>query len=223
VDLTSFPPAVFCIAAFVLGAIPFGFVAGWIKGVDLREHGSKNIGATNVLRVLGWKWGLPVFLLDTLKGYLPLLATQQAGLSSGWMIAVGLCAVLGHIFSPFVRFRGGKGVATSLGVLIGLSWQIALASFAVFLVVVAVTRWVSLGSILASLTQAVLFFVGPASWLVGEPLPSRLFAMAIAIFVVIRHRANIARIRNGTESRIGEKAAPKPEGSNGQPPQTEGQ
>lgn len=198
-------PYLLALLAFLLGAIPFGFVAGKLRGVDLREHGSGNIGATNVLRVLGKGPGSLVLLLDALKGWLPVVLARGLGLSSGWVVGIGMCAVLGHIYSPFVRFRGGKGVATSLGVLLGLSPLVAGLSLLAFAIPVALTRWVALGSIVAAVTQAVLFWLLPTPYLSGDPLPYRLFGVAVALFVVARHRANIGRMLSGTESRVGAK------------------
>jgi len=194
-----------CLFAFLLGSIPFGFLAGKLRGVDLREHGSKNIGATNTLRVLGKGPGTMVLVLDALKGYLPVVFAKGMGLPSAWFVGVGFCAVLGHIYSPFVRFKGGKGVATSLGVLIGLSPLVAGLSLIAFLLPVLATRWISLGSILGAITQAALFFLLPPHYLSGDPLPYRLFGVVVAVFVIVRHRENIRRIVAGTESRFGEK------------------
>jgi acyl-phosphate glycerol 3-phosphate acyltransferase len=205
-----------CIVAFLVGAIPFGFLAGKLYGKDLREEGSGNIGATNTLRVLGKRAGITVLLLDALKGFLPVFlalrhlpgATPESG---GWSaVLVGFAAVFGHIYSPYVRFRGGKGVATALGVLIGLSPLIALSAFAVFFVTVYFTRYVSLGSILGALTQAVLFWVVP-----GQSVAARLFGTIVGLFVVLRHRGNIQRLRNGTESKFGRPS------SSPEPPATE--
>lgn len=191
---------IFCVIAFFCGAIPFGFIAGKRKGIDLREHGSKNIGATNTLRVLGKKAGITVLILDAVKGLLPVLAaTYLYPLSDPWRVTIGLFAVLGHIYSPFVRFKGGKGVATTLGVLIGLHPLVALLSFAVFFATTWLTRYVSLGSIIGAVTQAVLFWVLPHD---GYALP--LFGTLVAFFVIARHRANIGRLRAGTESKWGE-------------------
>ena len=197
------------LGAFFLGAIPFGFVAGKLRGIDLREEGSKNIGATNTLRVLGVVPGIIVLLLDMMKGLLPVLAARQLlHLSSWWVVGIGLLAVLGHIYSPFVRFRGGKGVATSLGVLFGLSPSIAGATVLLFALVVAVTHYVSLGSILGAVLQGILFWVMPPAATFTENLPYRLFSLVVASFVVVRHRENIKRLLKGTENRFGIK---KPE------------
>jgi glycerol-3-phosphate acyltransferase PlsY len=193
--------------AFGIGSLPFGFWAGRLRGIDIREHGSGNIGATNVLRILGPAWGVPVLLLDALKGYLPVLIANQQARPSYEVALVGLCAILGHTFSPFVGFKGGKGVATALGVVIGFSYQVAGAALLVFLATVFLTRYVSLGSMLAAVTTAIGFFVIPASFLGGDPLPYQIFGILIAVFIVYKHKSNIERIRQGTESRFGEKKA----------------
>lgn len=196
-----------CVAAFFLGAIPFGLIAGKLRGVDLRQRGSGNIGATNALRELGVGIGIAVFLLDGMKGLLPVLAARWLDLSSGWAVGAGFCAALGHIFSPFIGFKGGKGVATSLGVLIGLSPLVAGLSFLIFLITVFTTRYVSLGSILGAATQMALFLFLPASYLIGDPLPYRLFAVVAGTLVIVRHQANIKRLLAGTESKFGQKKA----------------
>jgi glycerol-3-phosphate acyltransferase PlsY len=206
--MTAAPFLALCVGAFFLGAVPFGFIAGRMRGVDLREHGSKNIGATNTLRVLGPRAGVMVLLLDAAKGLLPVLVARRMGADAAdpgaaawWVVAVGMAAVLGHTYSPYVRFKGGKGVATSLGVLIALNPLVAGISFAVFFLTVWLTRYVSLGSMLGAVTQAALFWALP-----GQPLAYRLFATLVGVFVVVRHRANVRRLMNGTESRFGEKA-----------------
>lgn len=198
---TSLSGLLLCLGAFLLGAIPFGFMAGKLRGVDLRAEGSGNIGATNTLRVLGIGPGVAVLLLDTLKGFAPIWAARQGFfLSPWWVVGAGLAAVLGHTFSPFLGFKGGKGVATSLGVLIGLSPLVALISTLVFAVVVAVSRYVSLGSILAAITQAALLWT-----LAPTPLAFRAFGLLVAGFVVFKHSANIKRLLRGEENRLGRK------------------
>lgn len=208
-----------CLLAFFLGALPFGFWAGRLRGLDIREYGSGNIGATNVLRVLGPAWGYPVLLLDALKGFVPVALAQAAHIPGEWIVGVGICAILGHVYSPLVNFRGGKGVATALGVVIGFSWQAAAAALAIFLLTVWVTRYVSLGSMLAAITVAVAFFLLPASTLPENPWPFRLFGIAIALFIVIRHRSNIGRIIKGTENRFGEQKTETPPSEDSQPPE----
>ena len=187
-----------CVCAFFGGAIPFGFIAGKLRGVDLRQEGSGNIGATNTLRVLGKGPGIAVLLLDAAKGFAPVFVAQNIlHLEPGWVVAAGLCAVLGHTYSPFVRFKGGKGVATSLGVLIGLSPPVAGIVLLVFVIVVALSRMVSLGSLCAALAAMGLFWGIP-----DTPLAFRLFGTVAGLFVMVRHRSNIARIRAGTENRF---------------------
>ncbi len=206
------PPVFLVLAgAFLLGAIPFGYLAGRMRGIDLRAHGSGNIGATNTLRVLGIPTGIVVLLLDVLKGFAPVLVAGRldgGGATTGangWvLVGAGLAAILGHTFSPFLRFKGGKGVATSLGVLIGLSPLVAGLALGVFLLVVVVTRYVSLGSILAALAQALVFWF-PLFGGRAAPLPFRLLGLLAAAFVIFKHRGNIERLRKGTEARFGEK------------------
>lgn len=201
------PWAIFLVA-FLMGSIPFGFIAGKLHGKDLRKVGSGNIGATNVLRELGPVTGITVLILDILKGYLPTLyaslhyppdtsgAASGTFVSGGWMVvSTGLWAVLGHIYSPFVRFRGGKGVATSLGVLIALSPMVAGLTLLVFAAAYGATLYVSLGSILGAVAQAILFCILPFS------LAYRVFSVIVAAFVIFRHRGNIKRILSGTETK----------------------
>jgi acyl phosphate:glycerol-3-phosphate acyltransferase len=191
-------PLLLSLLAFASGAIPFGFLAGKFYGKDLRDEGSKNIGATNTLRVLGKGPGFAVLALDAIKGYLPvMIAQRQAALDPWWVVAVALCAVLGHIYSPWVRFKGGKGVATTLGVLIGLSPMVAAIALSAFFIGAIVTRFISVGSIIGALMQAMLFIFLPT-----YPLPYKLLGGLIAFFVVFRHRANIQRLRAGTESKF---------------------
>ncbi|MCX6367999.1 MAG: glycerol-3-phosphate 1-O-acyltransferase PlsY [Armatimonadetes bacterium] len=195
-------PEMVCLLAFLFGAIPFGLVIGKLKGVDLRTKGSGNIGASNAMRELGKPLGALVFILDTLKGWIPVFAAQRLGFSPEWLVGVGLAGVFGHIYSPFVRFKGGKGVATTLGVLLGLDGRVALIAFGIFIVVVAVTDYISVGSIAAAVAQATLF------WVFCDPLPMKLFGAVVGLFVIIRHRSNIQRLRKGEENRLRKKATP---------------
>lgn len=192
--------------AYLIGATPTShWVGRGVYGVDLRREGSGNLGATNTFRVLGWKAALPVVLVDVGKGWLPVWlfpSLDGTGAGWGWALAYGGAAIAGHIFSVWVRFRGGKGVATSAGVFLALAPWAVLVGFATFALTVAVTRYVSLGSILAA---AVLPFAvavtRPA--LPDEARPGLLaFTSALAVFVVWAHRSNIGRLLRGEEKRI---------------------
>lgn len=196
---TLFPLLLF---AYLLGALPIGLVVGKVvKGIDVREHGSGNIGASNVWRTLGRTWGIVVFTLDVGKGLVPTLMAHHAAHAPLWLpVAAGICAVMGHNFSPFLGFKGGKGVATTLGVALGLSWQAALIGFAVWAVCLYVTRYISLSSVVSTPVGA-----GLTWWLNGRQWPYGLFAIAVTGFVIYKHRANFARIAAGTEPKVGKR------------------
>ncbi len=201
----------YIIAAYLIGSIPFGYLAGHLNGIDLREHGSRNIGATNAVRVLGKKWGIPVFVCDFLKGYVPLLLMKEhlggdATLFSAeqmlWLIGVMFALILGHTFTCFLHFKGGKGVATTGGCLIALSPMVGAGAFGAWFLSMFCTRYVSLSSIVAGIGMilaAIWVF-----WLQDGAL-SAADAMVIGLLVVIfvlvtvKHRANLVRICRGTE------------------------
>jgi glycerol-3-phosphate acyltransferase PlsY len=202
--------------AYFCGAIPFGYLAGRMKGIDIRQHGSKNIGATNVLRVLGKKVGIPVFILDVLKGALPTMLAEwwmvnrcAATPGTATLVAV-LCAaaaVLGHTFTFWLGFKGGKGVATTAGSLLGLSPTALLIGLAAWIITFYSTRYVALASIVAAVILPVAMAVQmttQGTWnfvLLG-------FGIVMGVLVIVRHRANIGRLLAGTENRFGKK---KPE------------
>ncbi|OBQ73423.1 glycerol-3-phosphate 1-O-acyltransferase PlsY [Mesorhizobium erdmanii] len=209
--------------AYLLGSTPTGYLAGKVlKGIDIREHGSRSTGATNVLRTLGKGPALTVLLVDVLKGVaaivfarwlyaLPFL-TPPAGLDLQslvpWAVCLaGLAVLLGHGRSIWLNFTGGKSAATGLGVLLALSWPIGLGAGAVFCAVLAVSRIVSLSSMLAALTAIVLVCA------MDQPLPYRLLVIAGGLYVIARHRANIRRLLNGREPRPGQNS---PEAKAGQ-------
>ena len=210
--------------AYLCAAIPFALLIGKAKGVDLRQHGSGNIGATNAWRILGRPYGLAVFVLDFLKGFLPVFiagillhnpdaswAHPDAGINLHlmWVLVAAAC-VLGHVFPIYLKFRGGKGVATSLGVLIAIFPYFtvaALVAFALWAVVTYATHFVSLGSVTAAvafpITFAVVAAVQSENW-AGQPLwPLHVFAIAMAALVVWRHRSNLAHLVRGKESKVG--------------------
>lgn len=199
-------PAFGLLLGYVLGSIPFAYIAGRVtRGIDLRQHGSGNLGATNVYRTLGAKVAAIVFVLDTLKGALPVLAVRQYAIGTHlelWAIAAGVAAIVGHAKPIFLLWKGGgKGVATAGGVFLSLAPIPALASMAAFLVVLLLTGYVSVSSLTAAV---VLPLVLAATSGVRTPLFA--VSVVIALFVFWTHRANIGRLRRGEEHRFGKKA-----------------
>jgi glycerol-3-phosphate acyltransferase PlsY len=208
------------IGAYLLGSIPFGLLIAKAHGKDLRSIGSGNIGATNVSRALGRKWAYFCFALDVLKGVAPMLITlslvrplssqsQSERVVLLWLwLAVGCAAILGHIFPIYVKFKGGKGVATSFGVALGLwPYYTICASFAIVIWVVAVLIWryVSLASIAASVSfplVLILAIILRQNWDLFSLWPLLIAATAIPLMVIIRHRENIKRLLAGTENKI---------------------
>lgn len=186
-------------AAYLLGSIPFGkFIAEKAAHVDITQRGSKNIGATNVAREVGLKWGLLTLALDLLKGLLPVLlygSRPPQDLPSAGLAVVGLCALLGHQFSIFRRFRGGKGVATALGVFLGVNPLACLSALLVFLLTVYKWDYVSLGSILAACAMP------PLLALFGSPPGIVVGSLAAAALIVLKHRENLQRLVSGTEAK----------------------
>ncbi|MCG3128603.1 MAG: Glycerol-3-phosphate acyltransferase [Phycisphaerae bacterium] len=205
--------AIWTLVAYLLGAVPFGLVIGLARGVDIRQHGSRNIGATNAGRVLGRNWGLLCLALDILKGLVPAWGASwfvgpQPGAAelSAW-IGVGVAAVLGHTFPIYLGFRGGKGVATTIGVGLGI-WPYYTVPMVAALLVYAVLRFssgfVSLGSLGMALAFPIAFFV--TTRVRGESLrdfwPMQLVALLLAVLIFVRHRSNIARLLRGREQQL---------------------
>jgi len=187
------------LGAYLLGATPTSYIAGKLgRGIDLREHGSRNLGATNVYRVLGWKYAIPVGLADTAKGAVSVaLLGSRSGGPAWFPVLLGLAAVLGHVSSPYVRFRGGKGVATAAGVFLAL----APLAVAISLPIWVGTLWLFGYVSVASLTVAFLF---PLWVLLTRPGAPYAFwaSVALALLIVYAHRANIRRLLGGTENRF---------------------
>jgi acyl phosphate:glycerol-3-phosphate acyltransferase len=200
--------------AYVVGSIPFSLLlARVVGGIDIREHGSKNVGATNVARLLGWRWGATALLLDALKGLLPtwLLPNliENSATTPHLAVGCGVAAILGHMFSCWLKFKGGKGVATSLGVVSVLAPWGALAAFGTFALLFAWKRIVSLGSVVAAAVFAVVQMVllaphpfSEATWSLAA------FSLAVPLLVIIRHRANIGRLWRGEEKALRQVGAP---------------
>jgi glycerol-3-phosphate acyltransferase PlsY len=196
------------VASYLLGAIPTSYLAGRLfRGIDLREHGSRNLGATNLYRVLGWRYAVPVGLFDAAKGLVPVLVfAPRVSASEVFALVCGLTAVLGHVFSVFVGFKGGKGVATAAGVMLGLAPVALGVAIVVWVALVFLTGYVSLGSIAAAAVFpiAVLLLEPPAQ-------PVMLWLdVAVAAAIIWFHRGNIQRLLKGTENRFGRRAAAAP-------------
>jgi glycerol-3-phosphate acyltransferase PlsY len=200
------------LAGYVCGATPFGYLAGKLKGIDIREHGSGNIGATNVIRVCGKGIGLPVFALDVLKGWLPAWCAQHWFAAHGaeveWitsaMIVAGAAAVMGHNFTFWLSGKGGKGIATSAGALLALAPWAVLVALVAWFIAVKLTRYVSLASLIAALcvpgTMAFMM-MRTGRWNFIELG----FGVVLCALAFVRHKANIQRLLAGTENRVGQK------------------
>lgn len=188
------------VGSYLVGAFPTSYLAGkLLRGIDLREHGSKNLGATNVYRVMGAQVAVPVGLFDLFKGMVPVLWISSWGPDwASWPLLCGIAAILGHVFSVFVKFKGGKGVATAGGVVIALAPWAILICLGIWAAVTFSSGYVSLGSITAALA-----YPGLVYWLTPAQRPFILIHIVIALALVWFHRANIGRLRAGTENRFG--------------------
>ncbi|MFO7153355.1 MAG: glycerol-3-phosphate 1-O-acyltransferase PlsY [Caldicoprobacter oshimai] len=188
------------LAGYLLGSIPPSFLAGKIvRNIDIRQYGSGNAGATNVLRVLGVKAGIAVFLADILKGVLAALIGRWMGGETGAALA-GFAAIVGHNWPVFLNFRGGKGIATSFGVLLVLFPLISIILFVIGVIIIAVTRYVSLGSITAAILFPILLVMFGYDWKMV------LFGVLVGGLALYRHRSNISRLIEGKENKLGERA-----------------
>jgi glycerol-3-phosphate acyltransferase PlsY len=224
---------VFILIAFACGSIPFGLLIARARGIDIRKHGSGNIGATNVGRVLGLKLGFLCFGLDVAKGLAPvfiagyIMGVLHPQIAAGpipapdawWWLGVVVCAVLGHMFSPFIGFRGGKGVATGLGAMLGL-WPYltipAIGALILWIIAAAIWRYVSLASCLAALSLPLWVFLASrfgSRGTASDLMPFYVITSVMGLLVIYRHRANIKRLLAGTENKLGRRAK-----LNGAPP-----
>jgi glycerol-3-phosphate acyltransferase PlsY len=191
-------PVFYVLTAFFLGSLPFGHWLALARGVDLREQGSGNTGATNVGRVLGKKWGIFVFVLDLGKGWVAVALAKSVGnLPETWSIAVGVFAVLGHVFSPWLGFRGGKGVATSAGILIGLAPWVALGVALIWFLTFQMSRTVSVASLCAATAFPLFVF-----WLMPGEKVFHWISIGMTLLVWFRHRDNLKRLLQGKENRF---------------------
>jgi acyl phosphate:glycerol-3-phosphate acyltransferase len=182
------------VVAYLLGSVPFGLLmCRFIKGVDLREHGSGNIGATNAMRILGKPLGLVAFLCDLGKGYVP--AVFLGGGDTGWAVACGAAAVCGHVWPISLRFKGGKAVATGCGVLLGILPMVVVYAGAAWLITLLIFGYVSLSSIVMGIAFPI------AAWQLGGDISLILGSSGLTLLILVRHRSNIGRLLSGTESR----------------------
>ena len=198
------------ILAYLLGSLPTGFaIAKLFKGIDIRDHGSGNTGATNVFRVVGKQAGITVLVIDLLKGLIAVVIARwvstsldaTANLSIWIQTLAALLAILGHSRSVWLNFTGGKSAATGLGVLLALAWPVGLGTAAVFGLVFGISRTVSLGSISAATAAPLLMFF------TGQPVVFVILALLGGLYVIVRHRSNISRLLSGTEPKLGNTAA----------------
>jgi glycerol-3-phosphate acyltransferase PlsY len=206
--------AALIVGGYLCGSIPFGWLIGKMRGVDIREHGSRNIGATNCGRVCGWPWGVLAFLLDVAKGFGPVSVAvmltaglaRDSGPQTVWLLNVvaAVGPILGHTFPVWLKFKGGKAVATSLGVLLAIPvlWWIALTALGVWVLVVAATAYVSVGSTAAALAFGAVYGGYYQAETLTTYLPVTVFVALIIILVIVRHRSNYARLLKGTENRV---------------------
>lgn len=214
------------ISSYLIGAIPFGYIIPKLfKGIDIREHGSKNVGSTNVLRVLGAKYGIPTFLLDCFKGALPIIIIRyMLGMSELFLISdtydisivFGAAAAIGHIKSIYIGFKGGKAVATGVGAVIAINPIIGLSGIGLFFIVAFSTKYVSIGSVVASFSVVVMMWIGVLIKEIWIPVPNltisyesqiiNLVAISLIVLLIIyMHKKNFIRLMNGTENKIGQK------------------
>ncbi len=191
---------VLIIVAYLFGAVPFGLLVAKSRGVDIRQQGSGNIGATNVFRVIGEGWGIFTFVLDALKGFIPAFVFPRiAGMEAEWGVLFGIVAILGHSFPVYLKFKGGKGVATSAGMLLGVAPAAVGVGFLCWVICLVISRIVSLSSIVAAVAVAV------AVWILDKGLVINIALTILSMLVIWLHRANIKRLLNGTENRFGKK------------------
>ena len=190
----------FAVSSYLFGALPTGYILYFLsEKKDIRRYGSQSIGATNILRLKGWLFAIPVILMDILKGFLPVFLAIKLFPDQRFALLCGFLAILGHCFPVYIRFKGGKGVATSIGLYLALTTWPLLIGIAVFLIVIALTRYVSLGSILAMSSMPISIY------LIQGNRDIAILSIAISLLIVLKHHANIRRLLDGNERKLGEK------------------
>lgn len=190
----------FALFSYLFGSLPTGYILFSIsEKKDIRSFGSRSTGATNVLRLKGWIYALPVILMDVIKGFLPVFLALRLFPDKKFALLCGFLAVLGHCFPVYIKFRGGKGVATAVGVFLALAVKSLLICIAIFLLVILLTRYVSLGSILAMLSLPISIFI------IQGDIEKTLLGFAVFLLVALRHTGNIQRLIKGSERKLGEK------------------
>ncbi len=188
---------------YLFGSFPSGYLAGRItKGVDIRSLGSGSTGATNVLRHIGKRAAIAVFLIDVFKGVISILLAKYFQVNDSWQIAIGLSTLIGHIWPVWLNWKGGKAVATGLGIFLGLSWQVGLATLGVFILMITLFRIVSLASVSAALALPLIMFLSFNNTNIS--LPFLVISLLAMILVIWRHRENIVRLVKGIEPKIGQ-------------------
>ncbi len=188
---------------YLFGSFPSGYLAGRIaKGIDIRSLGSGSTGATNVLRHIGKRAAIAVFLLDVFKGVLSILIAKHLLLNDSWLVAIGLSTLIGHIWPVWLNWRGGKAVATGLGIFLGLSWQVGLATLGIFILMILLFRIVSLASVSAALALPLIMFLSFSQENIS--IPFLVISLLATTLVIWRHRENIIRLSKGNEPKIGQ-------------------
>ena len=227
--MTIFYIILLMVFSYLLGSIPFCLSIGKLfKKIDIREHGSKNVGSTNAVRVLGFKWGALTFLFDCFKGIFPIVLVKYIignealyvingiDLSLDLIVIYGAAAVIGHIYPVYIGFKGGKAVATSVGVVIAISPVIGVSGIALFFIIVAITKYASLASIIATLSVGVAMWLDATIWHVWAKegpnnnslqynIVNLILVSALILMIIIKHRKNIVRLIKGTENKFGSK------------------
>ncbi len=194
------------IAGYLFGSVPWAFIIGKINGIDIRKQGSGNVGATNVMRVLGRKWGILCFVLDFLKGLLPVLAVKiLTEAPDALVITAGLSTVAGHIWSVFLKFKGGKGMATGGGVLVGIAPYSFICTGLIWLILFYSTRYVSAASVIAAAALPISSFIFSKTGIWTLSTPFQIFFLVLAIVTIAKHHTNIGRLINGTEHKFEKK------------------